>query len=116
MDPRVDQAGDKWGDMGLAQDFLKPNHGGINDKIEPIAVIGFDLRFPQDASSAESFWQLLVEARSTMTEVPANRYNIQAFYHPDHKHGGTVRIPVSQQVPLVRMFLELYKELTRVLD
>jgi hypothetical protein len=109
MDSRVDQAGDRWSDMDPAQDFLKPTHDGINDKIEPIAVIGFDLRFPQDASSAESFWQLLVEARSTMTEVPANRYNVRAFYHPDHKHGGTVRIPVSQQVPLVRMFWNYIK-------
>jgi hypothetical protein len=95
MDTRVDEARDRPGDMSLAQDLPEPNFDRINDKIEPIAVIGFDLRFPQDASNAEGFWQLLVEGRSTMTEVPADRYNVRAFYHPDHKHGGTVRIPLS---------------------
>jgi hypothetical protein len=101
--------------MGLAQDLTKPSSNGINDKIEPIAVIGLDLRFPQDAFSAEGFWQLLLEGRSTMTEVPPDRYNLKAFYHPDHHHGGTVRIPVSHQVPSFSSSMEFYETLTVVI-
>ena len=51
--------------------------------MEDIAIIGFSLRFPQDAVSPESFWDMLVEGRSAATEVPASRFNIDAFYHPD---------------------------------
>ena len=51
--------------------------------MEDIAIIGFSLRFPQDAVSSESFWKMLVEGRSAATEVPEHRFNIDAFYHPD---------------------------------
>lgn len=51
------------------------------DKLEPVAIIGFSLKFPQDAVTADAFWQMLCEARSAMTEVPQDRFNIDAFYH-----------------------------------
>ena len=56
-------------------------HGVDRDRLEPIAVIGFSARFPQDAKSPESFWQMLKEGRSAMTEVPKDRFNIDSFYH-----------------------------------
>ena len=58
--------------------------------MEDIAIIGFSLRFPQDAVSAESFWNMLVEGRSAATEVPETRFNIDAFYHPDPDRMGSV--------------------------
>ena len=58
--------------------------------MEDIAIIGFSLRFPQDAVSQESFWNLLVEGRSAVTEVPESRFNINAFYHPDPDRLGSV--------------------------
>lgn len=54
-----------------------------DDKLEPIAVIGFAARLPQDATTPESFWQMLCEGRSARTEIPQDRFNIDAFYHPD---------------------------------
>ena len=57
---------------------------------EPIAVIGFSLRFPQEATSPESFWEMLCEGRSAMTEVPSDRFNINGFYHPDASRTDTV--------------------------
>lgn len=54
-----------------------------NDKLEPVAVIGFAARLPQDATTPESFWQMLCEGRSARTEIPQDRLNIDAFYHPD---------------------------------
>ena len=99
MATKVSEAGDRQNHLGLAQGLTQYDSNGIIDKIEPVAVIGFDLRFPQDASSVEGFWQLLLEGRSAMTEVPPDRYNLKAFYHPDHKHGGTVRIFLSHHVP-----------------
>jgi Beta-ketoacyl synthase, N-terminal domain len=61
-----------------------------DDKLEAIAVIGLALRFPQDATSAESFWQMLVEGRSAMTEVPKERFNIDAFHHSGPKKANVV--------------------------
>lgn len=54
---------------------------GSPDVPEPIAVVGFALKFPQDATSPEAFWQTLLDGRSAMTEVPKDRWNIDAFYH-----------------------------------
>lgn len=63
-----------------------------DDKLEPIAVVGMALKFPQDATTAESFWQMLLDGRSAMTEVPKDRWNIDAFYHPNPDRYDTVSI------------------------
>lgn len=60
------------------------------DKLEPIAVIGLSLKFPQDATSPDAFWQMLLNKKSAMTEVPKDRYNVDAFYSNGTKKPGTV--------------------------
>jgi hypothetical protein len=47
---------------------------------EAIAIIGMSGRFPQDAVSVEKFWQMIMEGRSARSEVPKDRYNVDAFY------------------------------------
>ena len=61
------------------------------DIVEPIAVVGFSLRFPEDAISADSFWEMLMEGRCTATEFPEDRLSVDAVYHPDENRRGTVR-------------------------
>lgn len=51
--------------------------------LPPLAVIGMSFRFPQDATDAPSFWRMLLEKRCASTEVPPDRFNINAHYHPD---------------------------------
>ncbi len=51
--------------------------------MEPIAIIGMSLQFPQEATSPEAFWEMLMAGRSAWSEVPASRFNIDAFYHPN---------------------------------
>jgi Beta-ketoacyl synthase, N-terminal domain len=60
------------------------------DLLEPIAIIGFSLKFPQDATSAESFWEMLMEGRSAMTKVPGQRFNVDSFYVPGTKRQDEV--------------------------
>jgi len=48
---------------------------------DPVAIIGLALKFPQDAISPESFWNLIMEGRSTKTKMPKDRYNVDSFYH-----------------------------------
>lgn len=60
-------------------------------ELKPIAIIGFSLKFPQEATSAEGFWKMLTEKRCCMTEFPRDRANIEAFYHPDSDRLDTVK-------------------------
>ena len=48
--------------------------------VEPIAIIGMGCRFP-GASDLQAFWQLLCNGVDAITEVPADRFDIQDFYH-----------------------------------
>ena len=70
--------------------------------MEDVAIVGFSLRFPQDAVSPESFWNMLVEGRSAATEVPGSRFNINAFYHPDPDRLGSVSAYTSIQSDPIR--------------
>lgn len=62
---------------------------------EPIAVIGMSIRFPGDATSPDAFWDMLMAGRSAWSEIPANRFNIDAWYHEDPDRIDAVRIPFS---------------------
>lgn len=64
----------------------------MDDKLEPIAIVGLACRFPQEATSPEAFWQMMLEARSGMTDVPKDRFNIDAFYEANTNRPGMVYI------------------------
>ncbi|GIJ99437.1 type I iterative polyketide synthase [Aspergillus viridinutans] len=53
------------------------------DSLPPLAVVGLSFKFPEDATSSDAFWQMLLEGRCVSTEFPADRMNIDAHYHPD---------------------------------
>lgn len=57
---------------------------------EPIAMVGFAVKYPQEATSAETFWQMLSEGRNATTDFPPDRLNIDAFYNPDASKRSTV--------------------------
>jgi acyl transferase domain-containing protein len=47
----------------------------------PIAVVGIDCRFP-GAPDKDAFWRLLMDGVVTDTEVPSQRWDVDAYYHP----------------------------------
>jgi len=49
---------------------------------EPIAIIGLWCRFPR-AGSPEAFWDLLRRGEDAVTEIPADRWDVNAYYDPD---------------------------------
>ncbi|KAI0376249.1 beta-ketoacyl synthase domain-containing protein [Hypomontagnella monticulosa] len=56
---------------------------------EPIAVVGSSCRFAGDATSPTKLWDVLCEAPDLSREVPPERFNAKAFYHPDGEYHGT---------------------------
>src|SRR3546814_7797511 len=49
---------------------------------EPIAIVGMACRFP-GSPDLESYWRLLEEGRDAITEVPRERWDVDALYDPD---------------------------------
>ncbi|GAU68947.1 hypothetical protein SSP35_09_01910 [Streptomyces sp. NBRC 110611] len=50
---------------------------------EPIAIVGMGCRFPGGVDGPRSFWDLLCEGRDAVTEVPADRWDVEEFLDPD---------------------------------
>ncbi len=59
---------------------------------EPIAVVGMGCRFPGDSDSPEQFWTLLQEGRNAVTEIPGDRWDVDAYYDPNPEAVGRMTI------------------------
>nr|AEU11006.1 NpnB [Nostoc sp. 152] len=59
-------------------------------KKEPIAIVGMGCRFPGGANNPEAFWQLLRDGVDAVTEVPANRWDIDALYDSNPTTPGKI--------------------------
>ena len=62
----------------------------IRREHEPIAIVGIGCRFPGGASDPQSFWDLLAEGRDTISEVPGDRWDIDALFDPDPDAPGRI--------------------------
>lgn len=59
---------------------------------EPIAVIGSACRFPGDSDTPSKLWELLRAPRDLLRQVPPERYDADAFHHPNGKHHGSTDV------------------------
>ncbi|EFQ27365.1 beta-ketoacyl synthase domain-containing protein [Colletotrichum graminicola] len=59
---------------------------------EPIAIVGVSARLPGDGDTPERFYDSLLAGRSARTEVPRERYNADAFWHPNADRSGATRV------------------------
>lgn len=50
---------------------------------DPIAVIGIGCRFPGNANSPEAYWELLRDGVDAISEIPADRWDLQSLYDPN---------------------------------
>lgn len=60
-----------------------------------LAIVGIGCRLPGDATNPDKLWDLLANGKSAWSKVPADRWNEEAFLHPDpddlngtHNHAG----------------------------
>ncbi len=57
--------------------------------VEPIAIIGMSCRFP-GADGLQAFWDLLAQGRDAITEVPPDRWDVDAFFDPNPQAKGKI--------------------------
>lgn len=81
------------GRPGGERPTLPPSERGLSldeDKLKPIAIVGFCFRFPEDAVSPRGFWDMMMEKRCAMTESPKDRISVPGWHHPDSRRRGQV--------------------------
>ncbi|KAK9576189.1 hypothetical protein V6Z92_009469 [Aspergillus fumigatus] len=61
----------------------------MSDKLEPLAIVGMKWRFSGEANSASGFWDVLTNARSAKSRIQADRFNVDAHYHPSADRNGS---------------------------
>lgn len=57
---------------------------------EPIAVVGIGCRLPGGVDDADRFWTFLSDGENGVIRVPADRWDADQFYSPDHTVPGTI--------------------------
>src|SRR2546421_13126091 len=75
----------------LLEQRLKHQQPAAKPLAEPIAIIGMACRFP-GAPDLEAFWRLIDEGRSGVREVPADRWNADAFYDATGETPGKMSV------------------------
>lgn len=54
-----------------------------------VGITGMACRVP-GAKTVHEFWQLMKEPRDLRRKMPADRFNVDGFYHPNGQNKGTV--------------------------
>ncbi len=87
------------------------NETGASDKAltggkahKGVAAVGMSCRFPGGANDPDSFWEVLINGRSGICEIPDNRWDSEKYYDADvgapgkmyTKLGGFLNIPVDR--------------------
>ncbi|MCA9112948.1 MAG: hypothetical protein KDA52_23545, partial [Planctomycetaceae bacterium] len=66
----------------LQQQLAELERGQRSD-FEPIAIVSMACRFPRRSATPELFWQSLIEQSDEITEVPEDRWDLNAFHDDD---------------------------------
>ncbi len=89
--------------MSEAQNILKRSLVELRDlrarlqeaervRTEPIAIIGIGCRLPGGVNDPESYWQLLNSGVDGTRDIPADRWDVDAFYDPDPNAPGKMYV------------------------
>jgi hypothetical protein len=66
-----------------------------------IAICGFSLKFPQDATSAESFWRMMMDRHCASTDFPPDRINANGFYRSENTSNTVSKYRTSGKVTVI---------------
>lgn len=87
---RVDQLSSSQRMLLALDEAVRKLEAVERSKTEPIAIIGMSCRFPGEANNPEAFWQLLRNGVDAITEVPRERWDIDAYYDPNPDTPGKI--------------------------
>jgi len=74
--------------IGELQEQLEVSQRDAKDDYEPIAIIGLGCRFPGGADRPETFWQNLCAGTDTVSDVPKDRWDVDAYFDPAREAKG----------------------------
>lgn len=77
-------------------------------KTESIAIIGMGCRFPGGSNEPEAFWQMLRNGVDAITDIPQDRWDIDAFYDPDPNAKGKMYVQSGGFLDQVDQFDPLF--------
>nr|ALQ33041.1 putative polyketide synthase [Fusarium thapsinum] len=60
---------------------------------DPVCIVGMACRLPGGVRSPDDLWDFMIEKKSAYGPVPADRYNINGFYHPQINRSGVTNVP-----------------------
>lgn len=63
-----------------------------NTTTEPIAIIGSGCKFPGGSTTPSKLWELLKDPKDIVSEIRPDRFDVDKYFHPDHKHHGTSNV------------------------
>jgi acyl transferase domain-containing protein/SAM-dependent methyltransferase len=58
---------------------------------EPIAVVGIGMRLPGGAHNESSLWEVLANGVDTISEIPSDRWDLDAYYDADPDKPGKMQ-------------------------
>lgn len=61
-------------------------------------------RFPGGANSPEEFWNILKSGTDAISEIPRDRWDVEAYFHPDAKAQGTIYTRWGGFLPDYKLF------------
>src|SRR5215475_244168 len=62
--------------------------GGECGSMTTIAIVGMACRIPGGSSSPEDLWRLLLNRTDTVGEIPASRWDVGSYFHPEPGRPG----------------------------
>ncbi|CAL3969736.1 unnamed protein product [Diplocarpon coronariae] len=73
---------------------MKPTKGPLIEfDDDAIAVIGLSCRFPGEASTPQSFWDMLSNGRAGAAKIPADRWSADGYHHDKKGRRNTIVTP-----------------------
>ncbi|KAK3315921.1 type I polyketide synthase [Apodospora peruviana] len=87
----------------------------------PIAIVGMACRFPGGATSPSKLWNLCMAGKDGWSPIPAERFNAEAWYHPDAQRTGRSHVKgayfLHQDVSLFdAAFFSVSESIAKVMD
>ncbi|RDW95260.1 hypothetical protein BP5796_01023 [Coleophoma crateriformis] len=62
------------------------------DSDMPIAIIGMGCRFAGEATGPDKLWEMISAGADAWSEIPASRFNQDAFFHPNGAREGSTNV------------------------